>query len=154
MQRCGWPVLKERWVPVEKLHVLPGQDPQKETVLRPNEILTEVLLPPPAAGTRSSYRKVRARQSWDFALAGVALCLQVKEGQVEKARVVLGGAAPVPWRSVDAEKALTGRRLDAGTAARAAEAALKNAEPLEQNGYKVSLFRGVIEEELMAIAGA
>jgi xanthine dehydrogenase YagS FAD-binding subunit len=141
-----------RWVPVEKLHVLPGEDPQKETVLRANEILTEILLPPPAAGTRSSYRKVRARQSWDFALAGVALALQVKEGRVEKARVVLSGAAPVPWRSGEAEKILTGKRLDADTAAQAAEAAVKNAEPLEQNGYKIPLFRGVVEEELMAIA--
>ena len=141
-----------RWVPVEKLHVLPGEDPQKETVLKSNEILTEILLPPPAAGTRSSYRKIRARQSWDFALAGVALALQVKEGRVEKARVVLSGAAPVPWRSGEAERILTGKRLDADTAAQAAEAAVKNAEPLEQNGYKIPLFRGVIEEELTAIA--
>jgi xanthine dehydrogenase YagS FAD-binding subunit len=141
-----------RWVPVEKLYVLPGEDPQRETVLSPNEILTHVLLPPLAAGTRSSYRKVRARQAWDFALAGVALALQVKEGRVEKARMVLSGAAPVPWRSGEAEKVLTGRLLDADTASKAAEAAVKSAEPLEQNGYKVSLFRGVIEEELVAIA--
>ena len=140
-----------RWVPLEKFHVLPGEDPQRETVLRPNEILTEILLPP-AIGIRSSYRKVRARQSWDFALAGVALAVQFKEGRVEKARVVLSGAAPVPWRSREAEKVLTGRRLDNETAAQAAEAAVKNAEPLEQNGYKVPLFRGVIEEELIAIA--
>ena len=141
-----------RWIPVEKFHVLPSEDPQRETVLRPNEILTEILLPPPAIGIRSSYRKVRARQSWDFALAGVALALQFKEGQVEKARVVLSGAAPVPWRSREAEKVLTGKRLDTETAVQAAEAAVKNAEPLEQNGYKVPLFRGVIEEELTAIA--
>jgi len=141
-----------RWIPVEKFHVLPSEDPQRETVLRPNEILTEILLPPPAIGIRSSYRKVRARQSWDFALAGVALALQFKEGQVEKARVVLSGAAPVPWRSREAEKVLTGKRLDTETAVQAAEAAVKNAEPLEQNGYKVPLFRGVIEEALTAIA--
>ena len=141
-----------RWIPVEKFHVLPGEDPQRETVLRPNEILTEILLPPPAIGIRSSYRKVRARQSWDFALAGVALALQFKEGQVEKARVVLSGAAPVPWRSREAEKVLTGKRLDTETAVQAAEAAVKSAESLEQNGYKVPLFRGVIEEELTAIA--
>jgi xanthine dehydrogenase YagS FAD-binding subunit len=142
-----------RWVPLEKFHVLPGEDPQKETVLRPGEILTEVLLPPPANGTRSSYRKVRARQSWDFALAGVALVLKFKENRVEKARVVLSGAAPIPWRSREVEGAITGKRLDADTVARAAEAAVKNAEPLEQNGYKIPLFRSVIEEELLAIGG-
>ncbi len=104
-----------RWVPLEKIHVLPGVDPQKETVLKPDEILTEILLPPPAQGLRSSYRKVRARQSWDFALAGVALALQFKGGRVEKARLVLSGAAPIPWRSRDAEGVLTGKTLDAGT---------------------------------------
>jgi len=142
-----------RWVPLEGIHVLPGVDPQKETVLKTNEIVTEILLPP-AKGFRSSYRKVRARQSWDFALAGVALALRFKEGQVEKARVVLSGAAPIPWRSKEAEGVLTGKRLDADVAVRAAEAAVKNAEPLEQNGYKIPLFRGVIEEELLAIAKA
>ena len=74
-----------------------------------------------------------------------------KEGRVEKARVVLSGAAPVPWRSREAEKVLTGKRLDSETVVQAAEAAVKNAEPLEQNRYKVPLFRGVIEEELIAI---
>ncbi len=141
-----------RWVEIEKIHVPPGVDPQRETVLKADEILTEVVLPPPVQGLRSSYRKVKARQSWDFALAGVALALQFKEGRVEKASVVLSGAAPVPWRSREAEGAITGKALDGETASRAAEAAVKNAEPLEQNGYKIPLFRGVIEEELLAIA--
>jgi xanthine dehydrogenase YagS FAD-binding subunit len=141
-----------RWVPLQKFHVLPGEDPQKEIVLRPNEILTEVLLPPPAKGIQSSYRKVRARQSWDFALAGVALALKFNGDRVEKARVVLSGAAPIPWRSKEVEEAVTGKRLDADTIARAAEAAVKNAEPLDQNGYKIPLFRGILEEELTAIA--
>ena len=137
---------------IEKIHVPPGVDPQRETVLKPDEILTEVVLPAPGQGLRSSYRKVRARQSWDFALAGVALALQLKEGRMEKVRVVLSGAAPIPWRSREAEGILTGKTLDAENASRAAEAAVKNAEPLEQNGYKIPLFRGVIEEELVAIA--
>ncbi len=142
-----------RRVPLAKFHVLPAEDVKKETVLRPNEIVTEILLPPPVQGLRSSYRKVRARQSWDFALAGVALALKFNGDRVEKARVVLSGAAPIPWRSKEVEEAVTGKRLDADTIARAAEAAVKNAEPLDQNGYKIPLFRGVLEEELAAIAG-
>ena len=71
---------------------------------------------------------------------------------MEKARVVLSGAAPVPWRSREVEQVITGKQLDAGTIAQAAEAAVKKAEPLEQNGYKILIFRGVIEEELSAIA--
>jgi xanthine dehydrogenase YagS FAD-binding subunit len=73
---------------------------------------------------------------------------------VERARVVLSGAAPVPWRSREAEGIITGKKLDAETVAQAAAAAVKNAEPLEQNGYKVPLFRNVIEEELLAIGGS
>ena len=120
-----------------KFYVLPSQDVRKETVLKPNEILTEILLPPQPKGLLSSYRKVRARQSWDFALAGVALALKLKEDRVEKARVVLSGAAPIPWRSKEAEQALTGNPLNTETITRAVNAALKNAEPLEKNGYKV-----------------
>jgi len=141
-----------RTVPLEKFHVLPREDVQKETVLKPNEVLAEILLPPPVKGLRTSFRKVRARQSWDFALAGVSLALQFKEDRVVKSRVVLSGAAPVPWRSKEMEGVITGKRLDAETVAQAVDAVVKNAEPLEQNGYKISLFRGVIEEELSAIA--
>jgi xanthine dehydrogenase YagS FAD-binding subunit len=140
-----------RLLPIEKFYVLPGQDVEKETVLKSNEILTEILLPPQSKDLRSSYRKVRARQSLDFALAGVALALKFKEDRVERARVVLSGAAPVPWRSKEAEQVLIGNRLNTDTIKRAVDAALKNAQPLEKNGYKISLFRGILEEELRAI---
>jgi len=141
-----------RKISIGKFHVLPSEDAQKETVLKPNEIVTEILLPPAVQGLRGSYRKVRTRRSWDFALAGVALALQFKGDRVQKARVVLSGAAPIPWRSKEVEEALTGKRLDADTVAQAAEAAVKNAEPLEQNSYKVPLFRSIVEEELLAIS--
>ncbi len=141
-----------RRIPIGKLHVLPREDVRKETVLKPNEIATDIFLPPPVKGLRSSYRKVRARRSWDFALAGVALALQFKGDRVEKARVVLSGAAPIPWRSKEVEETITGKKLDANAVVQAAEAAVKNAEPLEKNAYKVPLFRGIIEEELLAIA--
>jgi len=139
-------------LPIEKFYVLPTQDVRKETVLKPNEILTEILLSPQPKGLLSSYRKVRARQSWDFALAGVALTLKLKEDRVEKARVVFSGAAPIPWRLKEAEQTLTGNPLNAGTITQAVNAALKNAEPLEKNSYKIPLFHGILEEELGAIA--
>jgi xanthine dehydrogenase YagS FAD-binding subunit len=141
-----------RVVPVEKFHVLPSVDPRRETVLEPGEVVTEIVLPAPAAGLVSSYRKVRARGSWDFALAGVALALELDGGRVKEARVVLSGAAPVPWRARGAEAALAGRRLDAKSAATAAEAAVAGAEPLEHNGYKLPLFKGLIAEQLEALA--
>ncbi len=139
-----------RTVAVENFHVLPGVDVHRETVLGPGEIVTEIIVPS-AQGVRSSYRKVRARASWDFALAGVALALRLNGDVVTKARVVLSAAAPVPWRSKDVEDAIIGSRLDADIIAKAAEAAVRNAQPLDQNDYKVSLFRGMIEEELSAI---
>ena len=141
-----------RTVPVEKFHVLPSQDVQRETVLEAGEIVTEVLLPPPPPGLRSSYRKVRARRSWDFALAGVALALQFSGDRVKKARVVLSGAAPIPWRAKAVEEVIVGTMLDPGTIAKAAVAVVQNARPLAHNGYKVSLFQGLLEEGLPAIA--
>jgi xanthine dehydrogenase YagS FAD-binding subunit len=143
-----------RLVPTARFHVPPGDNVQKETILKPNEIVTEILLQPPAKGLRSSFRKVRARRSWDFALASVALALQFDGDKITKARVVFGGAAPVSWRSKEVEEVITGRHLDAETVNRAAAAAVKNAQPLKHNGYKIPLFRGMIEEELRAMARA
>jgi xanthine dehydrogenase YagS FAD-binding subunit len=85
-------------------------------------------------------------------LAGVAFTLQFKADRIEKARVVLSGAAPVPWRSKPIEDAIVARRLNAGIVERASEAVVKNAEPLNHNGYKIPLFQGLIEEELTKIS--
>jgi len=141
-----------RSVAVENFHVPPSEDYTRETVLEPAEIVTEIILPPPADGLRSSYRKVRARRAWDFALAGVALAMVFKGDYATDARMVLSGAAPVPWRADEAEKSVQGGRLDRDRTAQAAEEAVRNAEPMEQNEYKVPLFRGLIEQELTAIA--
>jgi len=141
-----------RSLPVESFHMPPSVDYTSETVLEPQEIVAEIILPPPAKGLRSSYRKVRARRAWDFALAGVALAIVFNGDQATDCRVALSGAAPVPWRSFEAEKLIRGNRLDRSRASKAAEAAVKNAEPMEQNEYKIPLFRGLIEQQLMALA--
>ena len=143
----------KRTVKVEDFLVPPSKNPLRETVLEPDEILTHIVLPPPPKGLYSAYRKVRARRSWDFALAGVALALVLDGGTVAEASIFLSGAAPIPWRAEEAEKAIAGRPIDAQTAAAAGRAAMERARPMTQNGYKVSLFEGVIEEELLK-AGA
>ena len=140
-----------RSVAVEALHVSPTEDPQRETVLGPDEILTEIVLPAPAKGLRSSYRKVRTRGAWDFALAGVALAIVFDGDTVRSARVFLSGAAPVPWRSKTAEEAIVGTTLDAATIDKAAAATVEGAQPLEHNGYKVPLFEGLMKEQLEGI---
>lgn len=142
-----------RAVPIEQLFVSPAKDATKETVLQSGEIVTEIVLPRPAEGTRSSYRKVRARGAWDFALAGVAIAAQMVGDTAKSCRVVLSGAAPVPWRCVEAERLLTGKQLNASAIGAGAEAAVANAQPLEHNAYKATMFRGLIEQELKRLAG-
>jgi xanthine dehydrogenase YagS FAD-binding subunit len=142
----------KRTVAVENFHIPPTEDYTRETVLDYAEIVTEIVLPPPAEGLRSSYRKVRARRAWDFALAGVALAIAFTGDQASDCRVVLSGAAPVPWRSAEAENVIKGGQLDRDRATKAATAALKDAEPMEQNEYKIPLFRGLIEQQFVAIA--
>jgi xanthine dehydrogenase YagS FAD-binding subunit len=142
-----------RAIPLEKLHVPPGVDSRRETSLAPAEILTEVLIPPPPPGLRGSYRKMKVRRAWDFALVGVALSIAVDEkGAVREARAAFSGVAPVPWRSPATEAALAGRPLDAEAAKRAGIAAVEGARPLEKNGYKVPLLRGVVEASVAALA--
>jgi len=142
----------KREVPVGEFHVLPSKDPQKETVLEQGELVTAVSVPPPAAGLRSSYRKVRARQSWDFALVGLALAVAMSAGKVTRAGVVLSGVAPVPWRLMNVEEFLPGRTLDPETIVLAADISLERAKPMELNAYKMTLLKGVMEEELTALS--
>jgi xanthine dehydrogenase YagS FAD-binding subunit len=142
-----------RTVPVEKFYLLPSVDVRRETVLEPGEIVTEISLPP-ASGVRSSYRKVRGRASWDFALAGVALAVRFEKGAVASARAVLSGAAPIPWRSKEIEESLLGTKLDAAVIAKAAADSMKKANPLRENEYKIPLFHGLIQEQLTAIGKA
>jgi xanthine dehydrogenase YagS FAD-binding subunit len=143
----------KRTVPLGSFFVLPAQDVTRETVLRPGEIVTEIMLPFLPENVRSSYRKVRARGAWDFALSGAALALRLSNDLVvEWARVVLAGVAPIPWRALDAEKSLIGRRLEETVIAEVATACVKGAEPLSQNAYKINLVQGVIEESLLAMA--
>jgi xanthine dehydrogenase YagS FAD-binding subunit len=141
-----------RRVPVAELFVGPDRDVRRETVLRPGELLVEVEVPAPAPGTRSAYDKARARGSFDFALCGAAVALGLREGLVTRARVVLTGVAPVPWRARGAEQMLEGHPLDAERIAAASGAAVARAEALSENGYKVAMTRGLVERLLTAIA--
>jgi len=140
-----------RSVAVESFLVPATEDPRRETVLGVDEIVTEIVLPAPAPGLRSSYRKVRTRGAWDFALAGVALAIVFDGDTVRSARVFLSGAAPIPWRATGVEAAITGKKLDAATIATASKAAIEGAEPLAENGYKLPLFEGLVTEQLEAI---
>jgi xanthine dehydrogenase YagS FAD-binding subunit len=140
-----------RAVRLADFFVGPKKAIDKENVLLPGEILTEVNLPPAGGKTKSSFCKVRARGSWDFALASAATLLQLDGETVRTARIVLGGVAPYPWRVEAAEKTLTGKKLDASLALAAADAAVMGATPLKGNGYKVEIVKGAVEESLVAL---
>ncbi len=142
-----------RTVPVGEFFVPPRVDPTRETVLEQGEVVTEVLLPPPGDGVRSRYRKVRMRRSWDFALVAVALALRKDAGgTVSDARVVFGGVAAVPWRSSAVEDVISGQRLTEDIVHRAGEASVEGARPMRDNRYKVDLLRGIVTQELAAMA--
>jgi len=111
-----------------------------------------VELPAPLPGGRGGYFKARSRATWDFALAGVASSLQLEGDAVKRARLVLSGVAPAPWHASAAEQELVGHKLDADAIARAAAASVKDASPLSNNGYKVTLLRGAVEEALSHLA--
>jgi xanthine dehydrogenase YagS FAD-binding subunit len=141
-----------RTVALDEFYVPPATDVQRETVLAQGEIVTEIVIPAPPRGLRSTYRKVRGRGAWDFALVGIAAALVVDGGTVRDGRIVLSGAAPVPWRSTESEAAVRGTQLTTADCRRAAEAAVRDAQPLKRNGYKIPLLRGVIEEALRGLA--
>ena len=129
----------ERTVPLTDFHLLPGDTPEVETVLRPGELITAIELPALPDGARSAYRKVRDRASYAFALVSVAAVLEVEDGTVKDARLALGGVAHKPWRAFKAEAALRGKPATAATFRAAAEAALADARPLRDNGFKIEL---------------
>ncbi|TPL79396.1 xanthine dehydrogenase family protein subunit M [Mesorhizobium sp. B2-3-12] len=144
----------ERTVPLAEFHVLPGANPQVETVLRNGEMITAIELPPATpAMTNSEYRKVRDRSSYAFALVSVAAGLEVVEGKIAEARIALGGVAAKPWRATRAEAALRGLPATRANFLAAAEEELTKAQPLEGNAFKVGLARRTIAAVLESLAG-
>jgi xanthine dehydrogenase YagS FAD-binding subunit len=143
----------ERTLPAADFFVLPRVDAEHENVLADDEVLTLVELPAPAPGTRSTYRKIMDREAWTHALASAAVVMQMSGDVCERASIVLGGVAPIPWRVTEAEALLRGQRVTAELARRAAEAAVQGARPLSKNAYKVQLTRSLVERTLQSLAG-
>src|SRR5213592_1874851 len=120
-------------------HLLPGNTPNRETVLEPGDLITHVTLPPPVAGSKQVYLKLRDRTSYEFALASSAVVITVADGRVTRARIALGGVGTKPWRSPEAEAALVGQPIDQPNFRNAAEAALRDAKPQSENAFKIEL---------------
>ena len=139
-------------IPMEDFFIRPSQDMSRENVLEPDEILTSVNVPEPAPNTRGTYAKTRIRGSWDFALTSAAVVVQLIGNRCLDCRIVLGGVAPLPYRSKSAEEALRGNEVSEKTIGEAMKASVKGIEPLKLNSYKVALVQGLLQEALSALA--
>jgi xanthine dehydrogenase YagS FAD-binding subunit len=140
-----------RTIPADEFFVMPTADPTRENVLEPGEILLEIHVPS-AAGWRSAYHEVRERAAFDWPLVSAAVAVKAEDGVVSDARVVLGQVATIPWRSVPAEKALVGKAISAASAEAAGQAAVKGAEPMSHNGYKVDLVSTLVRRMVASLA--
>jgi xanthine dehydrogenase YagS FAD-binding subunit len=143
---------KQRRVPVTEFYLLPGKTPQHETMLEPGELIVALTIPTAAHARRSTYLKVRERSSYAYALASAAVGLDVQGGTIRSARVALGGVGTKPWRSPEAEKVLTGAPATEATFRAAAAAALRGAQPREENRFKVELAQNTLVQALMKVA--
>jgi xanthine dehydrogenase YagS FAD-binding subunit len=133
-----------RAIAIDQLHRLPGDTPDVETMLAHDEIITSVVVPALSPGTLSSYRKVRDRASYAFALASVALVVTAHDGVIDDARIGLGGVAAKPWRARRAEDVLRGAPVTAESFQAAAEAEIADARSLENNQFKLPLVRQIV----------
>ena len=143
----------ERLVPAAEYFTLPTvQNVRTENVLRPNELLTHVILPAPG-NLKSGHYEVRYKTSHDWPIAFATVLLAMSGNTVQSARVVMGAVAPIPWRSTAAERALAGKSVTEATAAAAADAALQGATPLSQNAYKIQVAKTAVKRAILRAAG-
>jgi xanthine dehydrogenase YagS FAD-binding subunit len=138
----------KRAIPFAEFHKLPGNTPNIENALEPGDLVTYVDLPKPVEGAKSVYLKLRDRASYEFALASAAVVARVEGGHIRYVRVAMGGVGTRPWRSHEAEAALTGKAANAGNFRAAAEAALAKAKPRTDNAFKVELAKRCLVRSL------
>jgi xanthine dehydrogenase YagS FAD-binding subunit len=141
-----------RDIPITDFHRLPGDSPDVDTNLRPEELIIAVDLPASPFAGRSRYLKVRDRAQYAFALVSVAAALEIRDGKIQTARLAMGGVAHKPWRALEAEKILTGAKADEQTFAAAADAAVRGAQPQRHNAFKIELARRAVARTLGDVA--
>jgi xanthine dehydrogenase YagS FAD-binding subunit len=141
----------ERIIPLEDLFQMPQQGSRQLTTLEPQEIITGILVPTPAPGSKGIYLKAMERKVWAFALVSVAVQLVMDGDTVRYARVVLGGVAPKPWRLPQIEKALHNQHKSPAVISEAAKLAATGAQPIGYNRYKIALVKAMVTEALSSI---
>jgi xanthine dehydrogenase YagS FAD-binding subunit len=144
----------ERSIPAAEFHRLPGDEPQRDNVLQPGELITGIEVPATPSAVRSHYLKVRERSSYEFAMVSAAVTLELDGTTIRGARIALGGVAHKPWRLPAAERALRGASLERSALIAAAKGAFSDARPLEQNGFKIELAKQTVTRALELAGGA
>ncbi len=139
-----------REVALVSFFATPKKEGDRENVLLPNEIVTEIFIPAESKGLRTATYEVRQKEALDWPLATASVALRMNGNTVKGAQIVLGHVAPVPWRAMDAELSLVGQSITETTAAKAGEAAVRSARPLSGNKYKVQLARVAVKRALLA----
>ena len=137
---------KVRNVALSEFFVSPETDVTRENILERGEIITALTIPPPPKGQKSWYIKQAAKESYDWALADAAVVARMSGDTIEEVKIILGAAAPTPYRALQAEKLLTGKKINANIAAEVGKAAVEGATPLEHNAYKVPMFKAIVKE--------
>jgi xanthine dehydrogenase YagS FAD-binding subunit len=142
----------KRELPLAKFYVIPKTEAEREHDLRPNEIVTEILVPP-VGGWKVAHYEIRQKAAFDWPLAVAAVALKTDGSTVQSARVVLGHVAPIPWLSPPAEAALKGQTISDESAQKAAAASVQDAKPLTQNAHKVRLAQVAVKRAILKAGG-
>jgi len=141
----------DREIAIADFYKLPGSTPHIENALAPGDLIDYITLPAIKPGTKSAYLKLRDRASYEFALASAAVVAQVEDGRIRYIRIALGGVGTRPWRSLEAEQALIGKPCETAKFRAAAEAALHDARPQSDNGFKIELAKRAIVRALTTV---
>jgi xanthine dehydrogenase YagS FAD-binding subunit len=142
----------KRELPLENFFVIPKTENEREHDLRPNEIVTELVIPP-ARDLKAAHYEIRQKEAFDWPLAVAAVTLKLRGSNVQSSRIVLGYVSPVPWLSTEAQQAISGKPVSKETAQKAADAALAKASPLSHNAYKVKLAKVAVVRAILKAAG-
>ncbi len=141
----------DKTIPLADFYTLPRVNVQKENILNPGEVVREIKIPLAKKGEKSTYKKIKERGGWDFALASAAIKGTISGNVFKDIKIVLGGVAPIPWRFEKAEKLVKGKKATENLLKRAAREALKDASPMTENGYKKELAEAVIYRAALSL---
>jgi len=141
----------EKTVSLADFYTLPRANVRKENILNPGEVVREIKIPLAKKGEKSTYKKLKERGTWDFALVSAAVKGTVSGGVFKDIKIVLGGVAPIPWRLEKAEKLIRGKKVTENLLRQAARESLKDARPMTENGYKIELAEAVIYRAAMSL---